>query len=364
MSENSDDDDDDLSRKESDYFKKIMGKEVSDAELNIMKNLEKIKNIEENKNIKELRLNTSELILSEQRKIYLIPKFGLKDVSPIFVFDEKTGNINRLILYGWQEVKIPRVGFAFVVLPDGNMYFFGGKKRQSGKTSGSADYFNPLTGNFVRVKHEMSDDRYDATAVALSSKEILIIGGYRNQNLTKIADSCEIFNTETEGFTDVIKRMSYTRSGCAAVLLANGKVLITGGNMVRPGSISLPNERYLSGEWDVSLKRLDTTEIYDPATKTFSRGPDMLLARSGHTATLLLSGEVLICGGFKDSAELYDPVKNKFFRLQDMIVYRENHMASILNNGDVLIYGGDERLSSEIFDHKTKKFHMHRHNIW
>src|SRR5271169_4666853 len=57
----------------------------------------------------------------------------------------------------------------------------------------------------------------------------------------------------------------------------------------------------------------------------------MLNPRSGHTATLLLNGKVLIVGGmrrnqdFYKSAELYDPATGKFLAAGDMSVGRVGH---------------------------------------
>ena len=55
---------------------------------------------------------------------------------------------------------------------------------------------------------------------------------------------------------------------------------------------------------------LNTTEIYDPASDTFSTGPAMLAARFYFPAELLNNGSVLVAGGYNDAgvvqgAELY-----------------------------------------------------------
>src|SRR5262249_39842801 len=52
-----------------------------------------------------------------------------------------------------------------------------------------------------------------------------------------------------------------------------------------------------------------SSEIYDPTTGTFTAAAQMTSSRTGHTATLLMDGRVLMAGGWFNSAsaELYLP---------------------------------------------------------
>ena len=70
-------------------------------------------------------------------------------------------------------------------------------------------------------------------------------------------------------------------------------------------------------------------------------------ARTGHTATLLPSGKVLVAGGHSgpgndlSSAELYDPATNTWSPADRMTTARANyHSATLLPSGKVLVVGG------------------------
>src|SRR5271165_3863908 len=92
----------------------------------------------------------------------------------------------------------------------------------------------------------------------------------------------------------------------------------------------------------------------------------MLEPRSGHTATLLPDGKVLIAGGmrrnqdFYSSAELYDPSTGKFQPTGSMSVARVGPAAVLLKTGKVLVVGGwvghGGSATAELYDPATGKF--------
>jgi len=109
-----------------------------------------------------------------------------------------------------------------------------------------------------------------------------------------------------------------------------------------------------------------SAELYDPSTGRFRPAGEMSVGRVGHIAVLLRSGKVLIAGGWvgqggTDSAELYDPATGKFTLIARMTARRGRPSATLLTNGDVLIAGGEEQdneslASAEIFHGKTLSF--------
>ena len=114
------------------------------------------------------------------------------------------------------------------------------------------------------------------------------------------------------------------RNSHIATLLQDGRVLIVGGTS------------------------LNTAEVYDPTTQTFSATGSTTVPRfSGITATLLADGRVLIAGGadrqspsVRNSAELYDPQTGTFTATGSMTLARQFHTAARLPDGSVLVSGG------------------------
>jgi hypothetical protein len=82
----------------------------------------------------------------------------------------------------------------------------------------------------------------------------------------------------------------------------------------------------------------------------------MAIAHSGHTATLLPDGRVLVASGaYADfaSAELYDPASGTWTQIGDPAPNRYKSTATLLLNGDVLVAAGLTNFDSanaELYD--------------
>jgi hypothetical protein len=89
-------------------------------------------------------------------------------------------------------------------------------------------------------------------------------------------------------------------------------------------------------------------EVFDPATRMFSLTGSLNTARSHHTATRLLNGQVLVAGGLAEhvtlttltSTELYNPATGTWALTGFMATARAAHTATLLPDGCVLVVGG------------------------
>jgi hypothetical protein len=184
---------------------------------------------------------------------------------------------------------------------------------------------------------------------------VLIAGG-RDQR----AALATAVTYEADHFAATAAPLLEARLGHTATALAGGEVLLAGGQP-RLG---------------VNVPALATAERYDPAARRFVATGAMLSRRSGHTATRLRDGRVLVVGG-RDStcfdtcpqiywatAELYDPATGRFTATGAMAITRADHTATLLDDGRVVIAGGtttdlpttDIADSVEIYDPATGQF--------
>jgi len=104
---------------------------------------------------------------------------------------------------------------------------------------------------------------------------------------------------------------------------------------------------------------IGTAEIYDTAHGTAYFTGSLSAARSRHTATKLPDGRVLIAGGSSSdgdalaATEIYDPATGNFSAGISLKAPRSGHTATVLADGRTVFIGGDEQGTAEIFDPQT-----------
>ncbi len=157
---------------------------------------------------------------------------------------------------------------------------------------------------------------------------------------------------QTSGTWTTTGNLNIPRTGHTATLLANGQVLVVGGE--DPAGI------------------LISAELYNPTTGTWSTTGSTATPRLNHTATLLSNGEVLVAGGYLGlnsseeaeytaAAELYNPSTGKWSVTGSMTMARGSAGAALLPNGEVLVAGGTSvngtaGTSSELYNPSTGKW--------
>jgi len=183
------------------------------------------------------------------------------------------------------------------------------------------------------------------TATALGGprdnrSEVLLCGGATGSLILPVPmATAELFVPLTRTVRS-LPNMVVPRSEHRAVLLQDGRILITGG--VSTGGVVT-----------------SSCEFFDPVTETFSPAPSMNVQRSGHAITLLQSGRVLVSGGVRDwqnasagaafaaalktanaTAEVFDPVTNTWSSMIGMADRRLGHSQTLLLDGRVLVVCG------------------------
>lgn len=171
----------------------------------------------------------------------------------------------------------------------------------------------------------------------------------------------------------------FRRSGLFLVLaaaFATAPLVMGSGSFVLTGSMSafratghtatLLNDGRVLVAGGFYATVLKSAEIYDPTTGTWSNTGNLVTARGGHTANLLPDGKVLIAGGDGGgslprpmaSAEIYDPATGTWSATGSMEFPREDHTATSLPDGRVVVAGGtvnfDDGLNTaEVYDPAT-----------
>jgi hypothetical protein len=244
-----------------------------------------------------------------------------------------------------------RVSYTATVLSDGRVLIVGGEDGINNILA-TAELYDPNTSTFSATG-SMSTPRARHTATLLPNGKVLVAGGYNfNQPAPGLLDTAELYDP-VGGTFSATGSMGTARHSSTATLLQTGQVLVAGGQ-TNTGST-------------------DEAELYDPNSGTFGLTGKLhdfptpfgqILGRSQHTATLLSNGQVLVAGGYGINStyspdvafsELYDPSSGTFLQTGSLAIPRYGHTATLLLSGKVLIAGGSggavsDLVSCELYD--------------
>ena len=199
----------------------------------------------------------------------------------------------------------------------------------------SAELYDPVSGSWTATGSMLGIRTGHAATLLPDGKVLVMGGGSSSDGDGGPLATAEVYDPATGAWTATGNTIG-AGPGRTATLLGNGRVLVTGGATS-------------------DFEPLALAELYDPSTGAWTATPDMVEARSGHTATLLLDGKVLVAGGL--TAELYDPATGLWTATGAPLGFSTGHTATLLNDGRVMVAGGmagtGARSGAEIYDPGT-----------
>lgn len=255
------------------------------------------------------------------------------------------------------DLTVARYAHTATLLPSGKVLV-------TGDVSSSAitDLYDPTSNSWTAAAN-IGTGRAAASASLLSSGNVLVAGGNAANNCTTTftgsgsttvcyaANSAELY-TPAGNVWNAAGTLLTPRQGHTATLLTSGKLLVAGGASDCTTVIDPVSEifycTYVAG-----------AELYDPASNSWSAVGTLANPRTGHVATLLASGKVLLTGGRNNSgiltsAELYDPISNTWSAAASLNAARSSHTATLLPSGKVYVAGGSgstgSLASAELYD--------------
>jgi N-acetylneuraminic acid mutarotase len=234
-----------------------------------------------------------------------------------------------------------------VRLNDGRLLVTGGVDA-AGAVIASCEVYNPATNVFTPVAN-MNNIRAGHAAVTLADGRVMVAGGTNNYTdlttaITNAVNTVEIWNPATNVWTNA-PNLGGRRVVPALTLLGNGKVMVSGGVEVTL-LFGIP----------IGVTSTNKTQLYTPSTNSWANGPNMPSGRAYHheSQVTLADGRVLMTGGVFvpdlvnalnatsiAAADIYNPTTNSW-QATTMSRQRTGHSATRLPNGDVIVCGGAE----------------------
>lgn len=242
------------------------------------------------------------------------------------------------------SMETPRADATATLLADGRVLIAGGTTAALGSDAvgplASAEIYDPTTGTFTATG-SMTTPRSGQTATLLADGRVLLVGGQDPRATAKDFALADIYDSKSGTFSPV-GPVSRTPYGGSATLLSDGRVLL--------------------------VATYETTaQVFDPKSRTFSPTGSMTVVRFFGAQTPLADGRVLVTGGNDAnsnqlaSAEIYNPITGAFSPTGSMSTTRDDQSATLLTDGRVLIAGGtalygETLASAELYDPGTGTF--------
>mgnify|MGYP002622489237 CR=1 FL=1 len=249
---------------------------------------------------------------------------GSRSVHEVELYDPVQGTWSMT-----GAMSVPRCVHTTTQLDDGSVLVTGGIDWITEEVRATAEVYDATTGEWATTG-AMNTPRFNHRAVKLHDGRVMAIGGnsaYPGEQFV-VADA-ELYDPRSGNWKPTAP-MHTPRRSLAAVVLADGRVLVAGG----------------AGRLGEAKKQLSVSEVYDPQSEQWTEVAPLREGRWGPTATLLADGQVLIVGGAygsfgsRSSAELFDPQDCTWRDAGKLSQARNGHRAITLSDGRVLIVGG------------------------
>ncbi len=289
---------------------------------------------------------------------------------------------------------VPRWSHTATALADGRVLVTGGRTGSTSATGvvlATAEVYDPVTDTWTQTAGPMNAARRSHTATLLPNGMVLIAGGGNGVSTftQQPIQSAELFDPATGMFT-LVGNMVTPRLGHSANELDDGTVLLSGGSSgtgtffptnasevydpvtntftatapmiyshlaqipgkLRDGRIVQGSAYYNPPHNSAGGIITNESEIFDPATRTWTSINPMFKKRIDIGAQGLLDGTLLIAGGvstkvgagnltfFQNSSEVYDPATGNWQLSGIMSTGRDEFSGLTLDDGRVMISGG------------------------
>ncbi|MGI8807497.1 MAG: kelch repeat-containing protein [Acidimicrobiales bacterium] len=176
----------------------------------------------------------------------------------------------------------PRFEHTATALDDGRVLIAGGQGPPIAGNTGalaSTEIYDPAVDSF-RKSNDMGDARFNHAALKLPDRSVMVVGGAGGTNGDTSLSTAEVFNPGDGSWTSA-GALTGSRSGHAAAVFPDGRVVVAGGESITRG-----NRRALA-----------TAEIFALEKREWRSAGNMNCPRSEASAALLGDGSVLVVAG-------------------------------------------------------------------
>ncbi len=218
----------------------------------------------------------------------------------------------------------------------------------------TADIYRADSRSFSRSAFQLIQGRFGADIAPISQNQFVVVGGVNRDSATAspVAAGFEVFDASAEKFSQSsLQAPQSTNAKLNRDRVAADVAVMGSGSNARAavfGGADNPNS---------PTSIVDTIEFYDESTNSWTVVTARLITpRSGHTATRLQNGDILIVGGRSSTGQVLATTEivsgsgvNASVKAGPTLnVARTNHTATLLQNGQLLIAGGEDTTGAPI----------------